>query len=96
MIYLREKRVMHRDIKCENFLIQPKSKIVKLIDFGIAQKYEEKSKVFKAATGTPRYMAPEVLNKNYSYEIDVWSCGVMLYRLVCGNFPRFKKELDEK
>jgi calcium-dependent protein kinase len=49
--------------------------------------------------GTPYYMAPEIFKKDYTEKCDVWSCGILLYLLLCG-YPPFKaksmKELEKK
>jgi calcium-dependent protein kinase len=42
---------------------------------------------FTKRSGTPVYMAPEIYQRNYSYEADVWSLGIMLYQLVTRRFP---------
>jgi serine/threonine protein kinase len=42
---------------------------------------------FTKRSGTPVYMAPEIYQRNYSYEADVWSVGIMLYQLVTRRFP---------
>ncbi|KAI6688396.1 hypothetical protein NL676_025224 [Syzygium grande] len=86
--------VMHRDLKPENFLLVSKHEDapLKITDFGLSV-FIEPGKVYKDFVGTAYYVAPEVLNRNYGKEIDVWSAGVILYILLCGS-PPFWAEND--
>jgi calcium-dependent protein kinase len=76
--------IIHRDIKPENIMISNEN-TVRLIDFGLSK--ASKKKNLTTIAGTPYYMAPEVLQGNYSTKADIWSLGVLLYTLVSGYLP---------
>lgn len=53
---------------------------IKLGDFGLASRLEYNEEKKKTICGTPNYIAPEILEgKGHSYEVDVWSVGVIMY-----------------
>ncbi|KAK6124836.1 hypothetical protein DH2020_041422 [Rehmannia glutinosa] len=87
--------VMHRDLKPENFLFGNKKETapLKAIDFGLSVFFEPGER-FNEIVGSPYYMAPEVLKRNYGPEVDVWSAGVILYILLCG-VPPFWAETEQ-
>ncbi|KAK9055484.1 hypothetical protein SSX86_026567 [Deinandra increscens subsp. villosa] len=87
--------VMHRDLKPENFLFANKKETsaLKVIDFGLSVIFKPGER-FDEIVGSPYYMAPEVLKRNYGPEIDVWSAGVILYILLCG-VPPFWAETEQ-
>ncbi|PON59067.1 Phosphorylase kinase, gamma catalytic subunit [Parasponia andersonii] len=87
--------VMHRDLKPENFLFANKKETspLKAIDFGWSMFFKQGER-FKEIVGSPYYMAPEVLKRNYGPEVDVWSAGVILYILLCG-VPPFWAETEQ-
>ncbi|KAL9310336.1 putative calcium-dependent protein kinase 19 CAMK-CDPK family [Arabidopsis thaliana] len=88
--------VIHRDLKPENFLLSSKdeaSSMLKATDFGVSVFIEE-GKVYEDIVGSAYYVAPEVLKRNYGKAIDIWSAGVILYILLCGN-PPFWAETDK-
>ncbi|ONK68844.1 uncharacterized protein A4U43_C05F16600 [Asparagus officinalis] len=80
--------VMHRDLKPENFLFVGREEDAKLktIDFGLSIFFMPGDK-FTDIVGSPYYVAPEVLKKNYGPEADVWSAGVIIYILLSGVPP---------
>ncbi|KAJ4777813.1 Calcium-dependent protein kinase [Rhynchospora pubera] len=80
--------VMHRDLKPENFLLvsQDEDAEIKAIDFGLSVFIEE-GKIYRDLVGSAYYVAPEVLQRSYGKEIDVWSAGVILYILLSGVPP---------
>jgi calcium-dependent protein kinase len=86
--YCHSKNIVHRDLKPENLLLDSKcsNPVIKVIDFGTSQFFDPSQKL-KQKYGTPYYIAPEVLNKNYNEKCDVWSMGVILYILLCGHPP---------
>ncbi|KAL8489593.1 hypothetical protein ACS0TY_024995 [Phlomoides rotata] len=87
--------VMHRDLKPENFLFENMKETapLKAIDFGLSVFFKP-GETFNEIVGSPYYMAPEVLKRNYGPEVDVWSAGVILYILLCG-FPPFWSETEQ-
>ncbi|KAL7128116.1 hypothetical protein ABFS83_14G294400 [Erythranthe nasuta] len=90
-----EHGVIHRDLKPENFLFanECENAPLKAIDFGLSIFFEPGQR-FSEIVGSPYYMAPEVLRRNYGPEIDIWSAGVILYILLCG-VPPFWAETEE-
>ncbi|BFG29963.1 hypothetical protein CerSpe_162360 [Prunus speciosa] len=87
--------VMHRDLKPENFLFANKKETasLKAIDFGLSVFFKPDEQ-FNEIVGSPYYMAPEVLKRNYGPEVDIWSAGVILYILLCG-VPPFWAETEQ-
>ena len=99
--YCHSNKVSHRDLKPENILItntsssSPSSLQIKVIDFGVSQTLTEDDRIMYEQVGTSYYIAPEVLNGSYDHMCDIWSCGVILYVLLCG-VPPFNGETDEE
>jgi len=91
--------IIHRDLKPENILIENSEERkkdffnIKIIDFGTGE--INKHKMLSEKTGTAYYIAPEVINNHYNEKCDLWSCGVILYILLCG-CPPFSAETDEE
>ncbi|KAL3287629.1 hypothetical protein HHI36_002098 [Cryptolaemus montrouzieri] len=80
--HIHEKKVIHRDLKCENiFLTGRKAEVVKIGDFGIS-KLTVKNNLAKTVVGTCNYLAPELCDEMpYDYKVDIWSLGCILYEL---------------
>ncbi|XP_009768608.1 SNF1-related protein kinase catalytic subunit alpha KIN10-like [Nicotiana tabacum] len=85
--YCHRNMVVHRDLKPENLLLDSKWN-VKIADFGLSNIMRD-GHFLKTSCGSPNYAAPEVISgKLYAGpEVDVWSCGVILYALLCGTLP---------
>ena len=106
MNYLHKNHIAHRDIKLENILIE-KNNNIKIIDFGFGMNNSDYNyrtnnnninfvKLENFFCGTPNYMPPEIIcKKRYVGEkADLWSLGILFYKMVMGDFP-FKGK-DEK
>lgn len=86
--YVHMQSCVHRDLKLENILFD-KNENVKLVDFGFTREYEGRANHLQTFCGTICYSAPEMLKgEKYAGEkVDVWSLGVILYALLCGELP---------
>eukprot|EP00270_Netrium_digitus_P007111 TRINITY_DN2064_c1_g1_i2.p1 TRINITY_DN2064_c1_g1~~TRINITY_DN2064_c1_g1_i2.p1 ORF type:complete len:534 (-),score=134.10 TRINITY_DN2064_c1_g1_i2:90-1691(-) len=93
--YCHSHGVIHRDLKPENFLLSSKKQdaALKATDFGLSVFFKP-GETFTDIVGSAYYVAPEVLSRKYSKEADVWSCGVILYILLCG-VPPFWAENEQ-
>jgi len=78
--FMHKNRVIHRDLKLGNLFLSDKLEL-KMGDFGLATKLDSNEQKKYTVCGTPNYIAPEVLdqNKGHSYEVDIWSLGVILF-----------------
>ena len=85
--YLHLSQIIHRDLKPENILIGD-NKILKIIDFGLSN-FSSQDEYLSTPCGSPSYAPPEMIvgNKYNGMSGDIWSCGVILYVMLCGYLP---------
>ncbi|XP_038978746.1 SNF1-related protein kinase catalytic subunit alpha KIN10-like, partial [Phoenix dactylifera] len=85
--YCHRNMIAHRDLQPENLLLDSKCSI-KIADFGLSNVMRD-GHLLKTCCGSTNYAAPEVISsKHYAGpEVDVWSCGVILYTLLCARLP---------
>ena len=98
--HIHSKKIVHRDIKLENILIDLNNKI-KICDFGIGIMLESEDELIHDQCGTPMYMAPEIIlnSKKGGYKgfpVDIWSAGIALYIMLSGTLPFSYKNNREK
>jgi calcium-dependent protein kinase len=94
-------KILHRDLKPENILMESfideknkKTLNIKVIDFGTAEIFKNKTMLSKLI-GTPFYIAPDVLKNEYNEKCDIWSCGIIMYIMLCGSPPFYGKNETE-
>jgi len=94
--YMHENHICHRDLKPENFLFMTRESIsrnlLKIIDFGLSCEFKS-GQVLTTKAGTPYYVAPQVLTGKYDHMSDLWSCGVIMFVMLCG-YPPFFGDTD--
>jgi 5'-AMP-activated protein kinase catalytic alpha subunit len=85
--YCHFQKIVHRDLKPENLLLDA-SLNIKIADFGLSNLMRD-GDFLRTSCGSPNYAAPEVISGHLyaGPEVDVWSCGVILYALLCGSLP---------
>jgi eukaryotic-like serine/threonine-protein kinase len=86
--YAHSQQVVHRDIKPANIMYEVERDLVKVTDFGIARITDSSRTKTGMVLGTPSYMSPEqLLGKKVDGRSDLFSLGVMLYQMSCGQLP---------
>lgn len=86
--YLHSRKIVHRDVKTENMLLDYPNRTLKIADFGVARVEAQNPKDMTGETGTLGYMAPEVLDgKPYNRKCDVYSFGICLWEIYCCDMP---------
>lgn len=95
--YMHENLVIHRDLKLGNLFLD-KNMHIKVGDLGLATRLETAEEKRKTICGTPNYIAPEIIQgcketRGHSYEVDIWSMGVILYTMLIGKPPYEAKDV---
>ena len=86
--YIHHKNIVHRDLKPENLLLS-QGNILKIVDFGLSNYYYPEEQLLSTPCGSPCYASPEMVcgNKYNGFKIDVWSCGIIIFAMICGYLP---------
>ena len=97
--YVHSNNIIHRDVKPENLVFDKKG-YLKLTDFGIAKQYKKNVDNSNENSGTPGYMAPEVLsNLTHNFCVDYYALGIITYELMFNKRPyngRNRREIKEQ
>lgn len=86
--YIHSRNIVHRDLKLGNLFLDERMQL-KIGDFGLSEKIHHEGQKLNSLSGTPNYIAPEILLKEsgHSYEVDVWAIGVIAFTLIVGAPP---------
>eukprot|EP00535_Pseudo-nitzschia_heimii_P003470 CAMPEP_0197186148 /NCGR_PEP_ID=MMETSP1423-20130617/13293_1 /TAXON_ID=476441 /ORGANISM="Pseudo-nitzschia heimii, Strain UNC1101" /LENGTH=819 /DNA_ID=CAMNT_0042637371 /DNA_START=190 /DNA_END=2649 /DNA_ORIENTATION=+ len=95
--YIHDQLVIHRDLKLGNLFLD-RNMNIKVGDLGLATKLESADEIRKTICGTPNYIAPEVIQgdratRGHSFQVDIWSIGVIMYTCLVGKPPYEAKDV---
>ncbi|MDM8568015.1 AAA family ATPase [Thiotrichales bacterium HSG1] len=91
--YIHAANIIHKDINPSNIIINPKTKQVKIIDFGIASRLPRENPTLtnpEQLEGTLAYLSPEQtgrINRSIDYHTDLYSLGITFYEMLTGKLP---------
>lgn len=91
------KGIIYRDVKPDNFLFLTKEENspLKATDFGLSIRHLPEEPKLTSRSGTPAYMAPELVMQCYDEKADIWSVGMLAYQLLTGKFPFWEDVRNE-
>ncbi|XP_072395640.1 uncharacterized protein [Diabrotica undecimpunctata] len=86
--HMHNLKVVHRDLKMENVMLNSSQTQIKIVDFGLSNFWNIDNPL-RTHCGSPEYAAPElfVTGKRYGTEVDLWSFGIILYGMLVGQLP---------
>jgi len=95
--YMHDELVIHRDLKLGNLFLD-RNMNIKVGDLGLASKLQSADEIRKTICGTPNYIAPEVIqgdraSRGHSFEVDIWSMGVIMFTCLVGKPPYEAKDV---
>lgn len=83
--YLHDRKVIHRDIKCDNILVNSETADIKIGDLGLSTSLTASHA--ESVLGTPEFMAPEFYEENYGTSVDIYAFGMSLIQMLIGETP---------
>lgn len=101
LAYCHSKAIIHKDLKPENVMLSTDKHVhvramhVVVVDFGLAEVFENPADRSTVVSGTPPYMAPEVWRGDFSKSCDIWSVGCMLFFLLSGRLPFMASRVED-